>query len=97
MKKNIDDLKRIHNFCIKLNSKELEVFNKYCKKYNITNKSQFIRETLMKTIFEKMVELDYPNLFAYNLKDNNVNKDDKNNSKANNVIKNISHPKLFKK
>ncbi len=59
-----NDLKRKYKFCIKLNKKELDLLNKFCNKYNITNKSQFIRQTLMKSIIERMVEKDYPSLFS---------------------------------
>ncbi len=56
-------LKRTYRLCVKFNEKELQVFNKYCQKYHITNKSRFIREAIMKAIIEKMVEEDYPKLF----------------------------------
>ena len=59
-----NDLKRKYKFCIKLNKKELDLLNKFCDKYNITNKSQFIRQTLMKSIIDRMVEKDYPSLFS---------------------------------
>ena len=98
--RNNDKLKRVHTFCIKLNPKELEVFNKYCKKYNITNKSQFIRQTLMKAIFEKMVEQDYPSLFDFSGQETNTfltgKEDGQTTTTDTNITDNdIDHPKLF--
>lgn len=45
-----------------LNDQENQALNKFLKKYNIKNKSKFIRETLMRTIIVKM-EADSPTLF----------------------------------
>ncbi len=90
-----NDLKRKHKLCIKLNKKELDLLNKFCKKYNITNKSQFIRQTLMKSIFDKMVEQDYPTLFN-NLEttsDNGSNTED--TAITTNKDTDIEHPRLF--
>ncbi len=61
MKSN--DLKRKNKICIALNDKELNLFNKYCEKYGVTNKSQFVRRLLLSTVIEHIVENDYPTLF----------------------------------
>ncbi len=58
-----NNLVRKYRICIKFNEKELKVIDKYCKKYNIENRSRFIREAVMKAIIEQMVEQDYPKLF----------------------------------
>lgn len=56
------DLKRINKRVIAFNNKELSVIEQYCKKYKIDNKSQFMRETIIRTILKKMDE-DYPTLW----------------------------------
>jgi len=47
---------------ISLNDPEYKALLKYCTKYKITNRSRFIRESLMKSILTRMSE-DYPTLF----------------------------------
>jgi len=47
---------------ISLNDPEYKALQKYCTKYKITNRSRFIRESLMKSILSRMSE-DYPTLF----------------------------------
>ena len=47
---------------ISLNDPELKALEKYCAKYKITNRTRFIRESLMKIILTRMSE-DYPTLF----------------------------------
>jgi len=47
---------------ISLNDPEYKALQKYCAKYKITNRSRFIRESLMKSILTRMSE-DYPTLF----------------------------------
>jgi len=47
---------------ISLNDPEFKALEKYCSKYKITNRTRFIRESLMKTILTRMSE-DYPTLF----------------------------------
>jgi len=48
-----------------LNETEYKVLQKYCAKYKITNRARLIRETLIKSILNKMNE-DYPTLFGEN-------------------------------
>jgi len=45
-----------------LNKEEAECIGRYLSKYRITNKSRWIRETLMSTVIDNLVK-DYPTLF----------------------------------
>jgi len=45
-----------------LNDLEKDAFDKFCKKYNIKNKSKFIREVVITNILEQF-DKDYPTLF----------------------------------
>ena len=60
-----EKLKRKNQFCFLLNDHELNVINKFCKKYKISNRSKFIRETVISSILNKLDE-DYPTLFSEN-------------------------------
>ena len=51
--------KRISN---KLNERERHALDNFCAKYHITNRSRFVRETLMRTVL-KQFEKDAPTLF----------------------------------
>jgi hypothetical protein len=53
---------RTHRHIFTLNDEENRALNRYIKKYNVRNKSKFIRETLMIAIIKKMEE-DNPTLF----------------------------------
>lgn len=53
---------RTHRETITLNDEEYKFLNRYMKKYKISNKSKFIRETLMRTIIVRFEE-DHPTLF----------------------------------
>lgn len=53
---------RTHRVCIKLNDSEMRALNRYCDKYNVQNRSRFVRETLMRTVL-KQFEKDAPTLF----------------------------------
>lgn len=48
-----------------LNEEELEMINFYLKKYKITNRSRWFRETIMSHILKSM-DMDYPTLFEEN-------------------------------
>ena len=54
--------KRTHRETITLNDEEFKFLNRYIEKYKISNKSKFIRETLMRTIIVRFEE-DHPTLF----------------------------------
>ena len=56
-------LRRTHQVAFLLNEKEKEAIESYCKKYKITNRSKFMRETLIGAVMEKFVA-DYPTLFG---------------------------------
>ncbi len=53
---------RTHKCVFTLNDEEERALNRYIDKYNIQNKSKFIRETLMRSIIKKLEE-DHPTLF----------------------------------
>ncbi|OPZ32245.1 MAG: hypothetical protein BWZ00_00034 [Bacteroidetes bacterium ADurb.BinA174] len=48
-----------------LSDEEYEVINFYLKKYKITNRSRWFRETIMNQILKNM-NMDYPTLFEEN-------------------------------
>jgi hypothetical protein len=65
MKKNVqrdEQLKRVHKQSFLLNTLEMRAINSYCKKYGISNRSKFIRETVVTAILRKF-EDDHPTLF----------------------------------
>jgi hypothetical protein len=53
---------RTHRQIFTLNDEENRALIRYISKYNVQNKSKFIRETLMLAIIRKMEE-DHPTLF----------------------------------
>ena len=53
---------RTHRVCILLNDSEQKALNKYLSKYDIKNRSQMIRETLMMNILKRF-DADNPTLF----------------------------------
>ena len=53
---------RTHRQIFTLNDEENKALTRYITKYQVQNKSKFIRETLMMTIIRKMEE-DHPTLF----------------------------------
>lgn len=53
---------RIHKQIFTLNDEENKAMMRYISKYKITNKSKFIRETLMMAIIRRFEE-DTPTLF----------------------------------
>ena len=60
-KKNVD-LLRINKMSILFNNKELRAIETYCRKYQINNRSKFMREAIISSIFKKYDD-DYPTLF----------------------------------
>ncbi|HET9570865.1 MAG TPA: hypothetical protein VFP20_05610 [Bacteroidales bacterium] len=56
-------LVRDHLVTIALNDPEFKTLEKYCAQYKISNRSRFIRESLMKSMLARMVD-DYPTLFG---------------------------------
>ena len=65
MSKPKEKLIRKHIVQFQLNDKELNVLNKFIKKYRIKNKSKLIRETLFSYILEQF-DKDYPTLIPEN-------------------------------
>lgn len=53
--------RQIRMTCL-MSETEQQIVTRYLKKYKITNKSRWIRETILKSIYKKMEE-DYPTLF----------------------------------
>ncbi len=53
---------RVHKHLFTLNDLEEKAFSRYLARYKVSNKSKFIRETLMLTIIKKFEE-DTPTLF----------------------------------
>lgn len=53
---------RTHRIDIMLNDREMRALNRYCEKYNVRNRSRFVRETLMRNILQQF-EKDTPTLF----------------------------------
>lgn len=53
---------RTHRIDIMLNDSEMRALNRYCEKYNVRNRSRFVRETLMRNILQQF-EKDTPTLF----------------------------------
>jgi metal-responsive CopG/Arc/MetJ family transcriptional regulator len=53
---------RTHRVGIMLNDSELRALERYCDRYNVRNRSRFVRETLMRAVL-KQFEKDSPTLF----------------------------------
>ena len=53
---------RKNRVSILLNDSEMRALNRYCEKYNVRNRSRFVRETLMRNILQQF-EKDTPTLF----------------------------------
>lgn len=67
MKKKIEIIdthpsKRQKRLTCLVSEREEEIINNYLAKYNIKNKSTWIRETILWFIYQK-TEIDYPSLF----------------------------------
>ena len=57
-----DRLKRNSRLSVMLNKREARAFGIYCSRYRVTNKSEFLRETLMKAILKRFDE-EHPTLW----------------------------------
>ena len=53
---------RKNRLTVLLNESEQRALDNYCRRYRITNKSKFVRETLMKNILHRF-DADSPTLF----------------------------------
>ena len=57
-----ENYKRKYSKTLLLNNYEIQALDKYFKKYKITNKSKFMRESIMKVVLKKFSD-DYPTLW----------------------------------
>lgn len=62
MKERDPELKRVHKKYLSFNSRELRVLEGFCDKYQINNRSKFMRESIITTILKQLDE-DAPTLF----------------------------------
>lgn len=60
--KRDEKLLRNHALILRFNQREKEAIDFYCQKYGITNRSKFIRETILTEVLKRFDE-DYPTLF----------------------------------
>ena len=63
LKMNVDCTKRERRMSILLSDDEQQIIDRYLDKYKITNKSRWLRETVLMFIHKNMEE-DYPTLFG---------------------------------
>jgi len=56
------NLKRTNRLSLLLNNREFSALGIYCRRYRIKNKSEFLRETIMKAILKRFEE-EYPTLW----------------------------------
>lgn len=54
--------KRNNRLSLMLNSRELRALSIYCNRYRVTNKSEFMRSTIMKAILKRF-EDEHPTLW----------------------------------
>jgi hypothetical protein len=57
-----DRLRRTNRLSLMLNNRELRALGIYCNRYRVKNKSEFLRETIMKAILKRFEE-DHPTLW----------------------------------
>jgi hypothetical protein len=57
-----EELRRNNRFSLMLNSREAKALGVYCNRYRIKNKSEFLRNTIMKEIIRRFEE-EYPSLW----------------------------------
>lgn len=60
-----DRLRRTNRLSIMLNNGEMKALGIYCNRYRVKNKSEFLRETVMKAILKKF-EDEHPTLWEEN-------------------------------
>jgi hypothetical protein len=64
-----EQMKRMHRQSFMLNELEMKAINRYCKKYKVSNRSRFMRETIFTAILKKFDD-DHPTLFEVDEKPN---------------------------
>jgi hypothetical protein len=57
-----DKLKRTNRLSLMLNNREMRALGIYCSRYRVKNKSEFLRETIMKAILKRFEE-EHPTLW----------------------------------
>jgi hypothetical protein len=57
-----DRLKRTNRLSVMLNNREARAFGIYCDRFRVRNKSEFLRETIMKAILKRF-EDEHPTLW----------------------------------
>lgn len=57
-----ENLKRTNRFSVMLNNREMRALDIYCNRYRVKNKSEFLRETIMRTIIRRFEE-EHPTLW----------------------------------
>jgi hypothetical protein len=57
-----DRLKRNNRLSLLLNNREVRALGIYCSRYRVRNKSEFLRETIMKAILKKFDD-EHPTLW----------------------------------
>jgi len=62
--KRDEKLIRSNRTTLLFNQREREAIELYCQKYSITNKSKFMRETILTEVLKRFDE-DYPTLFEF--------------------------------
>jgi hypothetical protein len=60
-----DRLKRTNRLSLMLNRREIRALDIYCNRFRIKNKSEFLRETIMKAILKRFEE-EHPSLWEEN-------------------------------
>ncbi len=58
-----DEPKRAQRMVCLMSEEEMRIVDRYLRKYRITNKSRWLRETVLMFIYKNMEE-DYPTLFG---------------------------------
>jgi hypothetical protein len=57
-----DRLRRINRLSLMLNNREMKALGIYCNRFRVKNKSEFLRETIMKAILKRFEE-EHPSLW----------------------------------
>jgi len=58
-------LKRSNRLTLMLNNREMRALGIYCNRYRVKNKSEFLRETIMRAILKRF-EDEHPTLWEEN-------------------------------
>ncbi len=57
-----EDLLRKNKHSLLFNNREMKAIEAYCRKYKVSNRSKFMRETILTEVLKKF-EADHPTLF----------------------------------